>query len=81
MSLQTELNIKDHDALYEKLTATHKGLTEAESAALNARLVLILMNHVGDPEVLEEAFALARQSGRKAKLTSDTTANEVNTLS
>ena len=37
------------------------GLTEAESHALNARLVLVLANHVGDRRVLEQALALARE--------------------
>lgn len=60
MSLNTTKNIADADALYADLIAAHKGLNEAESAALNGRLILILMNHIGDPEVLREALALAR---------------------
>lgn len=60
MSLITAPNIADVDGFYARLLATHRGLTEAESAALNARLILILANHVGDATVLEQALALAR---------------------
>ncbi len=38
----------------------HQGLSDEASELLNARLVLILANHIGDPEVLQEALALAR---------------------
>ena len=42
------------------LIATHEGLSEAESHALNARLILILMNHIGDEAVLAEAITSPR---------------------
>jgi hypothetical protein len=57
--LVTAPNIADADAFYEALLAAHKGLDYQASAALNARLVLILANHVGDGETLREALALA----------------------
>lgn len=60
MALVTKPNIADADGFYARLLATHRGLTEAESHALNARLVLILANHVGEADVLEAALALAR---------------------
>jgi Protein of unknown function (DUF2783) len=60
MTLITAPNLKDPDAAYAALLAAHKGLTEAESQALNARLILILMNHVGDAEALKQALDLAR---------------------
>ncbi len=53
-------NITDQDGFYAALLAAHKGLSEAESHALNARLVLILANHIGSAPVLHEALALAR---------------------
>ncbi len=62
MALTTSPNIEDADGFYADLLAAHKGLTEAESQALNARLVLILANHVGDREALAEALRLARGS-------------------
>jgi len=61
--LVTDPNLPDPDAAYAALLDAHDGLSEAESAALNARLVLILANHVGDAGVLDQALALARRAG------------------
>lgn len=47
------------DAFYEALVELHRDRTEAESARLNARLILILANHIGDGDVLDEALRLA----------------------
>jgi hypothetical protein len=52
------------DESYARLIAIHDGLTEAESHALNARLVLILMNHIGDHQVLDQALRRARDPYR-----------------
>ncbi|WP_279357946.1 DUF2783 domain-containing protein [Methylobacterium indicum] len=54
------------DGVYESLIHAHRGLGDEESAALNARLVLILAHEVGDPAVLAAAIALARRSLRPA---------------
>lgn len=59
-TLNTELNLKSPDDFYEALIDTHRDLPEAESHALNARLVLLLANHIGDMSVLRQALALAR---------------------
>lgn len=56
-------NIIDQDGFYAELLGAHKGLTEAESHALNARLVLILANHVGERAALSDALELARKAG------------------
>jgi hypothetical protein len=58
--LITTPNLTRPDESYAQLIATHDGLSEAESHALNARLILILMNHIGDHAVLAEAMQLAR---------------------
>lgn len=50
------------DAFYEALLKAHEGLGEEKSAALDARLVLLLANQVGDLAVLREALAAARAS-------------------
>lgn len=63
MSLITEKNLADHDGAYADLIAAHQGLSEAESAAFNARLILILMNHIGERGTLAEALALAGAAG------------------
>lgn len=55
-------NLVEHDQFYADLLAVHRGLTEAESHALNAQLVMILANHVGDLETLQQALALARRN-------------------
>ncbi|MEE9587173.1 MAG: DUF2783 domain-containing protein [Hyphomicrobiaceae bacterium] len=57
--LTTTPNIVDPDGLYAELLALHDGREEDESHAINARLVLILANHIGDRDVLRQAFALA----------------------
>jgi Protein of unknown function (DUF2783) len=62
MSLITTPNLRDPDAAYAGLLAVHKGLTEVESHALNARLVLILMNHLGDGPEFADALRLARDA-------------------
>ena len=50
------------DDFYEQLIDAHRGLTDAQSAMLNARLILLLANHIGDLDVLREALALARET-------------------
>ncbi|PRY92872.1 uncharacterized protein DUF2783 [Hasllibacter halocynthiae] len=62
MPLIREPNIADPDGFYAALLRAHEGLTGEESRALDARLVLILANHVGEREALEEALALARET-------------------
>lgn len=57
-------NIDDRDGFYQDLLAAHDGLSEAGSQALNARLVLILANHIGNGQVLSEALDLAKSTGR-----------------
>jgi hypothetical protein len=57
--LITEPNLVDPDGFYGELLGLHESHENAESEALNARLILILANHIGDREVLREAFALA----------------------
>lgn len=49
----------DPDEAYRALIEAHRGLTDDESAALNARLVLILANQMGDLDMLRQALALA----------------------
>lgn len=57
--LNTEPNLTDHDNLYERLVRLHDGLSDAESMKVWARLVLLLANHIGDRDVIEDAIALA----------------------
>ena len=59
MDLITKTKIIDSDDFYARLLASHRGLSPSQSAALNARLILILANHIGDAQVLQQALALA----------------------
>ncbi|MDC0360882.1 DUF2783 domain-containing protein [Alphaproteobacteria bacterium] len=61
-ALVTDDQIAAPDDLYQALVDAHEGLADAESRQLNARLILLLANHVGDLAVLQEAAALARAS-------------------
>jgi len=49
------------DDFYEALIETHRGLTDEQSELVNAKLILLLANHVGDIAVLRQALALARE--------------------
>ncbi|MDX1820177.1 MAG: DUF2783 domain-containing protein [Paracoccaceae bacterium] len=54
-------NMDRPDDIYADLLAAHEGLSKDESDALNARLILILMNHIGERRVLAQAMAAARR--------------------
>lgn len=58
--LKSEPGIAAPDDFYEALTALHRDLDLEESAKVNAKLVLLLANHIGDMKVLMEAIAAAR---------------------
>ena len=60
MPLITTPNLDAPDDFYEALIEAHQGLSGDESQALNARLVLLLANHIGSTAVLREALAAAR---------------------
>lgn len=72
MPLITEPNLKEPgkryfrafspgDDFYEMLIDMHRDLTDEQSEMVNARLILLLSNHVGDISVLREAMAIARR--------------------
>jgi hypothetical protein len=58
--LNTAPNLTDPDGFYEALISAHQGLDAQQSQALNARLVLLLANHIGNMQVLQDALAAAR---------------------
>ena len=58
--LRTELGLASPDDFYQSLIGAHEGLSDAQSDLLNAKLVLLLANHIGDSIVLTEALAAAR---------------------
>lgn len=61
MKLNLEANLVSPDWFYEQLIDLHRGLTDEQSLMVNAKLILLLSNHIGDMGVLREAMALARQ--------------------
>ena len=59
MTLNLAPNISDPDDFYDELLGAHRDLSKEQSDALNARLILVLSNHIGDREILREALAAA----------------------
>jgi hypothetical protein len=64
MHLNTAPNLESPDDFYEALIDAHRELSSEASAALNARLVLLLANHIGSQRVLLEALDAARGAAR-----------------
>jgi hypothetical protein len=61
MTLNTEFNLgTDSDALFNELLQAHEGLSPEQSEQLNASLILILINHIGEADTIREAVARAR---------------------
>lgn len=63
-ALITMPNIARPDDFYAELLDAHEGLSKAESDALNARLILLLANHIGNRMVLSEALKTALHCGK-----------------
>jgi hypothetical protein len=64
MPLITASRFQDPDQAFVMLVEARRGLNERDASELDARLVLILANHIGDVDVLREAIALAKQPVR-----------------
>lgn len=60
-TLRTETAFANPDEFYSLLIDAHQGLTDEQSAVVNAKLILLLCNHIGDLDVIREALNLARQ--------------------
>jgi len=60
MSVTLTPNIPDQDGFYDELLRAHEGLSKEQSDALNARLILVLCNHIGDRDVIRAALAAAK---------------------
>jgi hypothetical protein len=61
MALSTSSNFAKPDDSFRMIVEAHRGLSDAQSADLDAALVLVLANHIGDLEVLREAIELAKR--------------------
>lgn len=60
--LNLKPNLAQADDVYADLLAAHEGLSKEDSDALNARLILILANHIGDRTVLRAALDAAKSA-------------------
>lgn len=67
--MNSDPRIPDPDGFYAAWVAAHEGLSESDSADLDARLVLLLANQCGDQAVLLDCIAAARDSGPPASPT------------
>ncbi|MBZ0130856.1 MAG: DUF2783 domain-containing protein [Rhodobacteraceae bacterium] len=63
--INTQPNIAGADDFYAELLAIHDGRPKAESDAINARLILLLANHIGDRAVLTDAMTKAVDCGHR----------------
>lgn len=70
--MNLSLNIDDPDGFYDALVKAHEGLSESGSADLNARLVFLLANQIGNAGVLLDCVAAARSSGADQPHPNDT---------
>lgn len=59
-ALNTSPNLAAPDDFYERLINAHQGLTTDQSHAMNAALVLLLANHIGDSDIIAHALDSAR---------------------
>lgn len=62
MPLMTDSRFKDPDQAFVTLIEARRGLSEREASEMDAKLVLILANHIGDMQILKEAIAFAKQA-------------------
>jgi hypothetical protein len=66
-ALITTPNLRDPDGVFEALMNAHRDLDPQASRRLDAKLVLLLANHIGDPDIVREAIALAAETPEPAK--------------
>jgi Protein of unknown function (DUF2783) len=58
--MKTQLNFQDADAFYEQLLNAHLGLSRDASELLNARLILVMANQLGDTALLQACIEAAK---------------------
>ena len=69
--MNTAANFQDADAFYESLLDAHRGLSREESEALNARLILLMANQIGNTDVLQGCIAAAVEAAEPASKAAD----------
>lgn len=63
-TLNTKNNFAVPDDFYDCLIEAHRDLSTEQSHGMNAALVLLLANHIGDMRVIREALEKARASAQ-----------------
>ena len=71
MTLNSQPNIAAPDDFYQQLIDLHRDLSDEQSALVNAKLILLLANHVGDAATLRAALAAAREDLSDAAAAAD----------
>lgn len=61
MNLNTQPNLTDPDTFYAALTDVHRHLDRDQSECVNARIILLLANHIGNIDVLQQALTIAEE--------------------
>ena len=79
MTLSTNSNFAKPDDAFRAVVEAHRGLSDEQSADLDAALVLILANHIGDIDVLREAIALAKRRDARCNRISSNNSSKRNT--
>ena len=65
--LNTSVNLKDHDGLYQSIVELYEGMSEEQSREASATLILLLANHIGEEEVIQEAIEIAYQQSENSQ--------------
>lgn len=60
-TLNTQTNLTQPDVFYQALVDLHRDMNDAQSRQINAKLILLLANHIGDMAVLQQAMHIAKQ--------------------
>ncbi len=63
--LNTASNLKGHDDLYQLILGMQNGLSEEQARKADAKLILLLANHIGDVDVIVEAINAATNTATK----------------
>lgn len=66
MSLETKPNVARPDDIYEAMIAAQAGMSEAESLRFSARLILLLINQIGNDALVKDAIRAARAQAQEA---------------
>jgi hypothetical protein len=75
--LYTHANLESPDQVYQQLVDAHRDLDASQSALLNARLILLLVNHIGDAAVVTQAIAAAREGLEGTAMNSEANPEQV----